>query len=433
MLDATAHPIATEAPLIGRQPWPATSLAQVGHHHPLWRWYCRHSRTHGNHVTSMALTGDLCSHYRWFDSATSTRRRNGVAGCHRGGSDRCTASGAGAFGLCRSDRLASAGCVHDFARFDQNGLGRRIAFLFIRAIGKHSLGLGYALVITDIVLAAVIPSNGARSGGIIFPIAKSVSEAYESRPGPTAARLGTFLMTMLYQCEVIICAMFLTGQASNAIIAKFAEQATGIELTYTRWFVGAIVPGLVSLLVIPFALYRFFPPAIKKTPAATEMAQKELKLMGRMSSHEIIMLLVFLLVAGLWMTLKLHSIHFAVVPLIGIGVLLLTGVLDWADVVAEREGLGRVHLVWRAYMHGRGSGRDWHHQEICRNYRRPCCRLEVGSRLRHAGARLLLCSLCLRQHNGSRHIDVHAFSDCHYSCGRPTYSGCSFAGLHLKP
>ncbi len=65
----------------------------------------------------------------------------------------------------------------------KTGLGRRIAFLFIRAIGKRSLGLGYALVITDMVLAAVIPSNGARSGGIIFPIAKSVSEAFESRPG----------------------------------------------------------------------------------------------------------------------------------------------------------------------------------------------------------------------------------------------------------
>ncbi|HYN24314.1 MAG TPA: DASS family sodium-coupled anion symporter [Pyrinomonadaceae bacterium] len=219
----------------------------------------------------------------------------------------------------------------------KTGLGRRIAFLFIRAIGKRSLGLGYALVITDMVLAAVIPSNGARSGGIIFPIAKSVSEAFESRPGPTAARLGTFLMTLLYQCEVIICAMFLTGQASNAIIAKFAQQAAGIELTYTRWFVGAIAPGIVSLLVIPLALYRFFPPEIKETPEAAEMARNELKRMGRMSWHEIIMLLGFLLVAGLWMTLKLHSIHFAVVPLIGIGVLLLSGVLDWADVVEERE------------------------------------------------------------------------------------------------
>ncbi|MEW6730017.1 MAG: DASS family sodium-coupled anion symporter [Acidobacteriota bacterium] len=222
----------------------------------------------------------------------------------------------------------------------KTGLGRRIALIFIRILGQRSLGLGYALVATDMLLAAVVPSNGARSGGIIFPIAKSVSQVYDSRPGATAQRLGTYLMTLLYQCDVIICAMFLTGQASNTIIAKFAQQATGIELTYTLWIIGAIVPGLLSLIVVPLALYRYFPPEIKQTPAAAEMARTELKAMGAMKWQEVIMLLVFFLVAGLWMTLKLHSIHYAVVPLIGIGVLLLSGVLDWNDIVTEREAWG---------------------------------------------------------------------------------------------
>ncbi|MDP1892217.1 MAG: SLC13 family permease, partial [Gemmatimonadaceae bacterium] len=65
----------------------------------------------------------------------------------------------------------------------KSGLGRRIAFLFIRAIGHSSLGLAYALVSTDVVLAAFIPSNSARSGGVIYPVARSLAEAYESRPG----------------------------------------------------------------------------------------------------------------------------------------------------------------------------------------------------------------------------------------------------------
>ena len=69
----------------------------------------------------------------------------------------------------------------------KTGLGRRIALLFIRAIGHRSLGLGYALVATDFLMASVIPSNGARTGGITFPITKSIAEAYDSKPGPTAA------------------------------------------------------------------------------------------------------------------------------------------------------------------------------------------------------------------------------------------------------
>ena len=219
----------------------------------------------------------------------------------------------------------------------KTGLGRRIAFLFIKAIGRHSLGLSYALGSTEMVLATVIPSTGARSGGIIFPIAKSLAEAYESRPGPTARRLGAFLMASVYQCNVIVCAMFLTGQASNPIIARFAQQVTGIEITYARWAIAAIVPALLSLLLVPWVLYRVFPPEIKHTPAASELASKELKIMGPMKWSEWLMLLVFGLVSILWMTIKFHGIDYAAVALIGISVLLITGVLDWEDLIAEKS------------------------------------------------------------------------------------------------
>ena len=147
----------------------------------------------------------------------------------------------------------------------KTGLGHRIALLLVRLIGRKTIGLGYSLVITDFLLASAIPSTGARSGGIILPIALSVSETYESRPDDgTAGKLGTFLMSLLYQCEVIICATFLTGQASNVIIAGFVRTEANIDLTYSLWFSSAIVPSIVSLIVIPLMIYRFFPPEITR-------------------------------------------------------------------------------------------------------------------------------------------------------------------------
>ena len=47
------------------------------------------------------------------------------------------------------------------------GLGKRIALLFVRALGKSSLGLSYGMAITDLVLAPATPSNTARAGGVI--------------------------------------------------------------------------------------------------------------------------------------------------------------------------------------------------------------------------------------------------------------------------
>jgi DASS family divalent anion:Na+ symporter len=218
----------------------------------------------------------------------------------------------------------------------KTGLGRRIAFLFIRAIGKHSLGLGYALISTEAILGAAIPSTGARSGGIIFPIAKSLAEAYDSKPGLTARRLGAYLMTTVYQCNVIVCAMYLTGQASNPIIAKLAKETTGIDVTYALWLGASIIPALVSLALVPLLIFRIYPPEIKHTPAAATFAAEELKRMGRTKWSEWIMLLVFALLAALWMTPRLTGLHYATVAMLGICVLLLTGVLSWEDLIAER-------------------------------------------------------------------------------------------------
>src|SRR2546428_5517467 len=198
------------------------------------------------------------------------------------------------------------------------GLGRRIAFRVIRAIGHTSLGLGYALVWPAMMLVMIIPSNGARCGGITFPIAKSLAEAYDSRPGPTAGRLGAFLMTLVYQGDVIICAMFLTGQASNVLIAKFARQATGINLTYGHWALGALLPGLVSIVIVPFLIYRLFPPEVRHTLGATETAKAELDRLGPMSRAERIMLTVFATLTLLWMTGSWHSIDYTVIALAGI-------------------------------------------------------------------------------------------------------------------
>jgi divalent anion:Na+ symporter, DASS family len=218
----------------------------------------------------------------------------------------------------------------------KTGLGRRIAFLFIQLLGKRSIGLAYALVATDTVLASVVPSNAARAGGIVFPVARSVAEAYESTPGPTRRRLGAFLMTAVYQCDVIACAMFLTGQASNVIIAKFALATSGVELTYARWLLGGVVPGVVSLLLVVYVIYWIYPPEVTHTPRAAAFARDELSRMGPMSRNERMMLAVFVLIAGLWMTTTWHHINYAVVALLGVCTLLLTKVLTWDDVLSDK-------------------------------------------------------------------------------------------------
>src|SRR5579872_1946150 len=116
------------------------------------------------------------------------------------------------------------------------GLARRIALLFVHRFGGSSLGVAYSLGFSDAVLASMIPSNGARSGGVILPIVRSIAEVYGSEPGPTARRLGSYLMATVYQTVCVDSAMFYTGQASNPLAARLAA-VMGYRITWASWFV----------------------------------------------------------------------------------------------------------------------------------------------------------------------------------------------------
>jgi len=213
------------------------------------------------------------------------------------------------------------------------GLARRIALLFVRLFGTSSLGVCYSLGLTDFVLAFIIPASGARSGGVVLPIVRSVAELYDSRPGPTAGRLGAFLMIGVYEAVCVTSATLLTGQASNVIASRLSSEFLHYQITWASWFRAGIVPGLLSLAVVPWIVYRLYPPLIRHTPEAAAFARRELDKMGPMSRAEWIVCAVFVAVCGMWIFTSLDA---AVPPLLGSGVLLITGALNWHDVTGDR-------------------------------------------------------------------------------------------------
>ncbi|WP_321476005.1 DASS family sodium-coupled anion symporter [uncultured Paludibaculum sp.] len=215
------------------------------------------------------------------------------------------------------------------------GLARRIALGFVRLFGRSTLGVSYALSLSDMVLATIIPSNGARSGGVILPIVRSIAELYGSTPGATANRVGAFLMAGVYQAICVTAAMFYTGQASNPLAAQMAGNL-GYRITWGGWLVAGIVPGLVSLALVPWVVLRLFPPEVKHTPEAAAFAHTELVKMGPLSRNEKLLSLVFAGVCGAWVSSSWTGIDITVAALLGSLALLLTGVLQWEDIINEK-------------------------------------------------------------------------------------------------
>ncbi|MBS0287297.1 MAG: anion permease [Proteobacteria bacterium] len=233
--------------------------------------------------------------------------------------------------------------------FNVTGLDRRIAYFFTALLGKKTLGLSYGLMVTDLILAPALPSVTGRSAGIVYPILQGIATSYKSFPHSESARkIGAFLTVTAFQVTVITSTMFMTAMAANPILHKLTNDAS-IPLTWGNWAQAAIVPGLVSLIIIPWFIYKIYPPEIKETPNAQTIALAELKALGKMRRGEWIMAFTVFTLLFLWIFGKQKIFGFqmevevVIAAMVGLTILLVTGVLDWKSLV-------RLHDAWETFV-----------------------------------------------------------------------------------
>lgn len=129
--------------------------------------------------------------------------------------------------------------------FIKTGLGKRIAYKFVKSFGKSTLGLCYSIIFCDLVLAPATPSNTARAGGIMYPIVKSLAESFGSKPEDgTERKIGSFLIFSEFHGNIITASMFLTAMAANPLAQTLAK-GLGVNIIWFGWFLEALVPGII--------------------------------------------------------------------------------------------------------------------------------------------------------------------------------------------
>jgi citrate:succinate antiporter/L-tartrate/succinate antiporter len=234
--------------------------------------------------------------------------------------------------------------------YRQSGLGRRIALMLVRRLGRRTLGLGYAVALADLALAPGTPSNTARSGGTIFPIVRQIPALYGSEPGPSARRIGAYLMWTAFAATAVTSSMFITALVPNATALALAEREIGFEVGWWGFFVGFAPAGLLLLALVPLVTYWVYPPEVHDSPETVAWAAEELRKMGPASRNEWKMAALVVLAIVLWVTgsnarvslpgLGSGFIHPTSVVLVVVSLMLALRVITWEDVLAEREAWG---------------------------------------------------------------------------------------------
>jgi len=231
--------------------------------------------------------------------------------------------------------------------YKKSGLGRRIALLLVRLLGGNTLGLGYAITLSDLVLGPGTPSNTGRSAGIIFPIVSSIPPIFGSEPGQTSRRIGSYIMWTAFASTAVTSSMFLTALAPNAAALTIVKQITKLEITWTQWFFGFLPVGVILISVLPLLIYLIYRPEIESSKEVPPWAEKELEKMGKVTRKEQVMGALILLAVFLWITgsNKVISLPFlgsefidpTTVVLMCIVLMLLTKVVEWEDVVTNKD------------------------------------------------------------------------------------------------
>ena len=232
--------------------------------------------------------------------------------------------------------------------YEKTGLGRRIALLLVKALGRKTLTLGYAVVVADLLLAPFTPSNTARSGGTIFPVIKNLPALYDSKPNdPSSSRIGGYIMWTALATTCVTSSMFLTALAPNLLALELVQKTVNVEISWMQWFTAVAPVGILLLLCVPLLGYFLYPPEVKSGDEVPKWAGTELAKLGAITRNEKILGVLVVVALSLWIFGGAY-VDATTAALIVISLMMITGVVSWDDITANKPAWNT--LAWFATL-----------------------------------------------------------------------------------
>jgi L-tartrate/succinate antiporter len=215
-------------------------------------------------------------------------------------------------------------------------------------MGASTLGLGYAIAAADLLLAPFTASTTARSGGTIYPAIRSIPELYGSLPNdPSARKLGAYLLYTAASTTLVTSSMFITALAPNALVVGIVASTYKVTISWWDWFIGFAPVGIVLLVLVPYLLYKVYPPEIKEAPEAPRWAATELATMGSISRREVTLLALVTLALGLWIAGP-SVIDPAMAAVLTMALMVVLNVVSWPQIIGNTQAWNV--LIWFATL-----------------------------------------------------------------------------------
>jgi L-tartrate/succinate antiporter len=238
--------------------------------------------------------------------------------------------------------------------YKKTGLGKRISLIMIKYMGKSSLGLGYAVAFSDLILSPFMPSNTARSAGTIYPVASNIPVVFGSLPESEPRKIGAYISWVAIAATCVTSSMFLTALAPNLLAVDLIAKGTGNVISWSAW-AGIMLPLMVPLFIAtPWLVYIIYPPTQKRSEQAPQWAAAELNKLGPISGKEILMALLAIIALLLWIFGSKIGINATTAAIAVVTVMVLLNIISWDDVISNKAAFNV--LIWFASLVAMASG-----------------------------------------------------------------------------
>lgn len=186
------------------------------------------------------------------------------------------------------------------------GLHRRIALNIIGLIGSRPRSIIFGFMVSTAVISMWVSNTAATM--MMLPIALSVIELtrnsensiYDRRQYDNFAV--ALMLSIAYSANVGGLGTVI-GTPTNALLIGFVNESYGVVISFMEWMLIGIPVVVLGLPLIFFSLtYITFPVRFKSLPGGREYIRNEVRGLGRFSTGETMVAIIFGFVAFLWMT-----------------------------------------------------------------------------------------------------------------------------------
>ncbi|MEG0498546.1 MAG: DASS family sodium-coupled anion symporter, partial [Alistipes sp.] len=184
---------------------------------------------------------------------------------------------------------------------ERSNLHKRFALHIIKFIGNSPTHIILGFMIAAYILSMWVSNTATVL--MVIPICLAIIDQLPKDPLDNKKYLPftkVLLLSIAYAASIGGVAT-LIGTPPNIIFASIASRTSGMEITFAQWMVFAVPVSFGLLLLAWFLMvYLLYPVRKMSLPLGIDFIQEQIHALGKMTTHEKRVMILFGCVAGLW-------------------------------------------------------------------------------------------------------------------------------------